>query len=102
MLGELAAELAGAGGTALVGAMATDAWQATRSIPATQRASDASLHARLNAALERNRTLTQENQRLRRQLATTLGEQRTSPPPNTSDPTPQPATHHFSTTIGPH
>lgn len=31
MLGELAVELAGAGGTALVGAMATDAWQATRS-----------------------------------------------------------------------
>jgi hypothetical protein len=30
MLGELA-ELAGAGGTALVGAMATDAWQTTRS-----------------------------------------------------------------------
>lgn len=31
MLGELAAALADAGGTALVGAMATDAWQATRS-----------------------------------------------------------------------
>jgi hypothetical protein len=31
VLGEVAAELAGAGGTALVGAMATDAWQATRS-----------------------------------------------------------------------
>lgn len=31
MLGELAAGLAGAGGTALVGAMATDAWQVTRS-----------------------------------------------------------------------
>ena len=31
MLGELAAELAGAGGSALVGAMATDAWAATRS-----------------------------------------------------------------------
>jgi hypothetical protein len=31
VLGELAVELAGAGGTALVGAMATDAWQATRS-----------------------------------------------------------------------
>jgi hypothetical protein len=31
MWGEVAAELAGAGGSALVGAMATDAWQATRS-----------------------------------------------------------------------
>jgi hypothetical protein len=31
MLGELATALAGAGGSALVGAMATDAWQATRS-----------------------------------------------------------------------
>jgi hypothetical protein len=31
VLGEVAAALAGAGGSALVGAMATDAWQATRS-----------------------------------------------------------------------
>jgi hypothetical protein len=31
VLGEVAAELAGAGGSALVGAMATDAWQAARS-----------------------------------------------------------------------
>jgi hypothetical protein len=31
MLSELATELAGAGGSALVGAMATDVWQATRS-----------------------------------------------------------------------
>jgi hypothetical protein len=31
MLGELVVELAGAGGSALVGAMATDAWQTTRS-----------------------------------------------------------------------
>jgi hypothetical protein len=74
----------------------------TPPIPAAQHASDASLRARLTAALERNRTLTQENQRLRRQLATTLGEQRTSPRPNMNEPTPEPtATHHTSTTIGP-
>jgi hypothetical protein len=57
MLGELA-ELAGAGGTALVGAMATDAWQATRNGvarlfgrdgPARQTAIEAQLDG--NAAL---------------------------------------------------
>jgi hypothetical protein len=47
-------------------------------IPAAQRSSDASLHARLEAALERNRQLTEENQRLRRQLAHALGDQRAS------------------------
>jgi Family of unknown function (DUF6262) len=45
-------------------------------IPTTQRASDASLLARLQAATNRNRALTEENQRLRRQLAQALGEQR--------------------------
>lgn len=49
------------------------------SIPAAQRSSDASLHARLDAALERNRQLTEENRRLRRQLAHALGDQRASP-----------------------
>jgi hypothetical protein len=69
--------------------------QATRqapnpAIPAAQRASTASLHARLQATLERNRTLAEENQRLRRQLAQALGQQRSSPhaaiqiPPQTS------------------
>ncbi|PWI05470.1 transposase [Streptomyces sp. NWU339] len=47
-------------------------------IPAAERSSDASLHARLEAALERNRHLTEENQRLRRQLAHALGDQRAS------------------------
>jgi hypothetical protein len=47
-------------------------------IPAAERSSDASLHARLEAALERNRQLTEENQRLRRQLAHALGDQRAS------------------------
>lgn len=48
-------------------------------IPADQRTSDASLLTRLESAIERNRTLTAENQRLRRQLAHALGNQRTSP-----------------------
>jgi hypothetical protein len=46
-------------------------------IPAAQRTSDASLLTRLQAANENNRLLTQENQRLRRQLAHALGDQRT-------------------------
>jgi hypothetical protein len=45
-------------------------------IPASQRASDASLRTRLNTALERNRALADENARLRRQLAHVLGDQR--------------------------
>jgi Family of unknown function (DUF6262) len=58
--------------------------QATRrapgpAIPPGQRASSASLHARLQTAIERNRMLTEENQRLRRQLAQALGQQRSSP-----------------------
>jgi hypothetical protein len=46
-------------------------------VPATQRASSASLLHRLQAASERNRNLTEENRRLRRQLAEALGELRT-------------------------
>ena len=38
-------------------------------IPAGQRATDASLRARLTAALDRNKQLADENARLRRQLA---------------------------------
>ncbi len=44
--------------------------------PARQRATDASLRGRLAAALERNRQLTEENSRLRQQLAHALGDQR--------------------------
>jgi hypothetical protein len=62
-------------------------------IPAGQRASGASILARLESALQRNRELAEENQRLRRQLAHALGEQRTpthrdpgSPPPETAPP----------------
>ena len=46
-------------------------------VPARQRASDASLRQRLEAANQRIRQLTEENQRLRDQLARALGAQRT-------------------------
>ena len=45
-------------------------------IPAAQRATDASLRARLTAALDRNKQLADENARLRRQLARALGDER--------------------------
>jgi hypothetical protein len=74
----------------------------TPPIPTGQRASDASLLARLETALDRNHKLAEENQRLRRQLAKTLGEQRASPPHSTNAQACQhTATHHTSTTIGP-
>ncbi len=45
-------------------------------IPAAQRATDASLRARLTAALDRNKQLADENAQLRRQLARALGDER--------------------------
>jgi len=45
-------------------------------IPAGQRATHASLRARLTTALDRNKQLADENARLRRQLARALGDQR--------------------------
>jgi hypothetical protein len=42
-------------------------------VPAGQRSTDASLRARLTAALQRNRALAEENARLRRELAHALG-----------------------------
>ena len=48
------------------------------SIPAGQRPTDASLRARLTTALDRNKQLTDENARLRRQLARALGDQRSA------------------------
>ena len=45
-------------------------------IPAGQRSTDASLRARLAAALDRNKQLAEENARLRRQLARALGDLR--------------------------
>ena len=47
----------------------TTAKAPARPVPARQRASDASLLARLETALARNRELASENQRLRQQLA---------------------------------
>jgi hypothetical protein len=70
-------------------------------VPARQRASDASLLARLQAALEKNRKLVEDNQRLRRQLAQALGDQRTSARSN-QNPTPGRDTPgRTSVTIGP-
>jgi negative regulator of sigma E activity len=48
-------------------------------VPAGQRATEASLRARLTAALQRNQALADENARLRRQLAHALGAARYSP-----------------------
>jgi hypothetical protein len=52
----------------------------TPPIPARQRASHASLHARLEVTLDNNRKLAEENQRLRHQLAQALGDQRARQP----------------------
>ena len=46
--------------------------------PASQRATEASLRARLATALDRNRQLAEDNARLRRQLARALGDQRSA------------------------
>jgi hypothetical protein len=55
-------------------------------IPAGQRATDASLRARLSAALDRNRQLADENARLRRQLAHALGDHRSARTRSDNDP----------------
>ena len=55
-------------------------------IPAGQRATDASLRARLTAALDRNKQLAGENARLRRQLARALGDQRSAGVRSGNDP----------------
>jgi hypothetical protein len=57
-------------------------------IPASQRATSASLRARLTAALDRNRQLADENARLRRQLARALGDQRSARTRSGNDPAP--------------
>jgi hypothetical protein len=70
-------------------------------VPVRQRTSDASLLARLQASLQKNRRLAEENQRLRRQLAQALGDQgisvRNSQKPSPSRDTPR----RTSITIGP-
>ena len=55
-------------------------------VPAGQRSTDASLRARVTAALQRNQALTDENARLRRQLARALGDQRTTRTRSGNDP----------------
>ena len=55
-------------------------------IPAGQRATDASLRARLTTALDRNKQLADENARLRRQLARALGDQRSARTRSGNDP----------------
>ena len=55
-------------------------------VPAGQRPTDASLRARLTAALGRNKQLADENARLRRQLARALGDQRSAGVRSGNDP----------------
>lgn len=57
-------------------------------IPAAQRSGEASLRARLSAALQRNHALADENARLRRQLARALGDQRATRTRSGNDPAP--------------
>lgn len=71
----------------------------TPSVPAAQRTSNASLLGRLQAAQERNRLLSEDNQRLRRQLAHALGDQRTVA--HLDEPSQTHQRGHGSTTIGP-
>jgi Family of unknown function (DUF6262) len=60
------------------------------SVPARQRTTDTSLLRQLEAANARNRELAEDNQRLRRQLAHALGQQRTAPAPHHGGMTPSP------------
>ena len=64
----------------------TNAAGSAGGIPAAQRSTDASLRARLAAALDRNKQLADENARLRRQLARALGDQRTARVRSGNDP----------------
>ncbi len=56
-----------------------------RPVPIQQRASDASLLRRLEAANTRSRQLADENRRLRDQLARALGEQRSARSPESGE-----------------
>jgi len=66
-------------------------------VPTGQRASDDSLRRRLEIANQRNRELADENQRLRRQIACALGQNRGN---GRDAPSEEPA-HRSSVTIGP-
>ncbi|WP_406191208.1 DUF6262 family protein [Streptomyces sp. NBC_01017] len=69
-----------------------------RSVPDRQRASDASLLRRLEAATQRNRQLEEENRELRQALALALGERRTADLPDRRGDTPR---KKSSAVIGP-
>jgi hypothetical protein len=71
---------------------------AARPVPDRQRASDASLLRRLEAATERNRQLESENRELREALALALGERRTADLPGRRGDTPR---KKSSNVIGP-
>jgi 2'-5' RNA ligase len=64
----------------------TNAAGSAGGIPAAQRSTDASLSARLAAALQRNKQLADENARLRRRLAHALGDQRSARTRTGNDP----------------
>ena len=64
----------------------TNAAGSAGGIPAAQRATDASLRARLTTVLDRNKQLSDENARLRRQLARALGDQRSARARSGNDP----------------
>ncbi len=64
----------------------TDGAGSAGAIPAGQRATEASLRARLAATLDRNKQLADENTRLRRQLARALGDQRSARTRSGNDP----------------
>ena len=64
----------------------TNAAGSAGGIPAAQRSTDASLRARLATVLDRNKQLTEENARLRRQLARALGDQRSAGTRSGNDP----------------
>ena len=64
----------------------TDGAASPGAIPAGQRATEASLRARLAAALDRNKQLADENARIRRQLARALGDQRSARTRSGNDP----------------
>ncbi len=64
----------------------TDGAGAAGTVPVGQRSTDASLRARLTAALDRNKQLADENARLRRQLARALGDERSAGVRSGNDP----------------
>jgi len=68
----------------------------TSTVPLSQKASDASLLQRLEAANQRNHELAAENQQLRRQLARALGDERAARLTDSAR-----STRHASATIGP-